>query len=99
SSTLVLLFLWGAGLTLLTGISWLSIVEWLGECAIKFFTSAVNKARGQDQELLEPELKESTDRDSLTERHQKPTFRDVPALEDNLIEGKAIEGYKEAEQD
>ncbi|MEZ8205119.1 DNA translocase FtsK 4TM domain-containing protein [Vibrio splendidus] len=98
-STLVLLFLWGAGLTLLTGISWLSIVEWLGECAIKFFTSAVNKARGQDQELLEPELKESTDRDSLTERHQKPTFRDVPALEDNLIEGKAIEGHKEAEQD
>ncbi|MFA0225007.1 DNA translocase FtsK 4TM domain-containing protein [Vibrio splendidus] len=98
-STLVLLFLWGAGLTLLTGISWLSIVEWLGECAIKFFTSAVNKARGQDQELLEPELKESTDRGSLTERHQKPTFRDVPALEDNLIEGKAIEGYKEAEQD
>ncbi|MCC5518380.1 DNA translocase FtsK [Vibrio splendidus] len=98
-STLVLLFLWGAGLTLLTGISWLSIVEWLGECAIKFFTSAVNKARGQDQELLEPELKESTDRDSLTERHRKPTFRDVPALEDNLIEGKAIEGYKEAEQD
>ncbi|MEZ8058457.1 DNA translocase FtsK 4TM domain-containing protein [Vibrio splendidus] len=98
-STLVLLFLWGAGLTLLTGISWLSIVEWLGECAIKFFTSAVNKARGQDQELLEPELKESTDRDSLTERHQKPTFRDVHALEDNLIEGKAIEGYKEAEQD
>ncbi|MEZ9681261.1 DNA translocase FtsK 4TM domain-containing protein [Vibrio splendidus] len=98
-STLVLLFLWGAGLTLLTGISWLSIVEWLGECAIKFFTSAVNKARGQDQELLEPELKESTDRDSLTERHQKPTFRDVPALEDDLIEGKAIEGYKEAEQD
>ncbi|MEZ8304783.1 DNA translocase FtsK 4TM domain-containing protein [Vibrio splendidus] len=98
-STLVLLFLWGAGLTLLTGISWLSIVERLGECAIKFFTSAVNKARGQDQELLEPELKESTDRDSLTERHQKPTFRDVPALEDNLIEGKAIEGYKEAEQD
>ena len=98
-STLVLLFLWGAGLTLLTGISWLSIVEWLGECAIKFFTSAVNKARGQDQELLEPELKESTDRDSLIERHQKPTFLDVPALEDNLIEGKAIEGYKEAEQD
>ncbi|WP_114633220.1 DNA translocase FtsK 4TM domain-containing protein [Vibrio splendidus] len=98
-STLVLLFLWGAGLTLLTGISWLSIVEWLGECAIKFFTSAVNKARGQDQELLEPELKESTDRDSLTERHQKPTFPDVHALEDNLIEGKAIEGYKEAEQD
>ncbi|UPR33909.1 DNA translocase FtsK 4TM domain-containing protein [Vibrio cyclitrophicus] len=85
-STLVLLFLWGAGFTLLTGISWLSIVEWLGECAIKFFTSAVNKARGQDQELLEPQLRESADRDLIKERHQQhqePTYRDVPAIEDN----------------
>ncbi|WP_246853987.1 DNA translocase FtsK 4TM domain-containing protein, partial [Vibrio crassostreae] len=82
-STLVLLFLWGAGFTLLTGISWLSIVEWLGECAIKFFTSAVNKARGQDQELLEPQLRESADRDLIEERHQEPSYRDVPALEDN----------------
>ncbi|MCY9862576.1 DNA translocase FtsK 4TM domain-containing protein [Vibrio coralliirubri] len=85
-STLVLLFLWGAGFTLLTGISWLSIVEWLGECAIKFFTSAVNKARGQDQELLEPQLRESADRDLIEERHQQhqePTYRDVPAIEDN----------------
>ncbi|WP_373958500.1 DNA translocase FtsK 4TM domain-containing protein [Vibrio gigantis] len=82
-STLVLLFLWGAGFTLLTGISWLSIVEWLGECAIKFFTFAVNKARGQDQELLEPQLRESADRDLIEERHQEPSSRDVPAIEDN----------------
>ncbi|WP_286297333.1 DNA translocase FtsK 4TM domain-containing protein [Vibrio apostichopi] len=84
-STLVLLFLWGAGFTLLTGISWLSIVEWLGECAIKLFTSAVNKARGEDQELLEPQLRESADRDLIEERqqHQEPTYRDVPAIEDN----------------
>ncbi|MFA0078497.1 DNA translocase FtsK 4TM domain-containing protein [Vibrio artabrorum] len=60
-STLVLLFLWGAGFTLLTGISWLSIVDWLGECAIQLFTSVVNKIRRQDQELIEPELKESAD--------------------------------------
>ncbi|KAA8670168.1 DNA translocase FtsK [Vibrio gigantis] len=85
-STLVLLFLWGAGFTLLTGISWLSIVEWLGECAIKLFTSAVNKARGEDQELLEPQLRESADRDLIEERHkqyQEPIYRDVPAIEDN----------------
>ncbi|CAK1768451.1 DNA translocase FtsK [Vibrio crassostreae] len=82
-STLVLLFLWGAGFTLLTGISWLSIVEWLGERAIKLFTSVVNKARGQDQELLEPQLRESADRDLIEERHQEPTYRDVPAIEDN----------------
>ena len=85
-STLVLLFLWGAGFTLLTGISWLSIVESLGECAIKLFTSAVNRARGEDQELLEPQLRESADRDLIEERHQQhpePTYRDVPAIEDN----------------
>ncbi|WP_373950489.1 DNA translocase FtsK 4TM domain-containing protein [Vibrio pomeroyi] len=82
-STLVLLFLWGAGFTLLTGISWLSIVEWLGERAIKLFTSFVNKARGQDQELLEPQLRESADRDLIEERHQEPTYHDVPAIEDN----------------
>ncbi|MCC4775288.1 DNA translocase FtsK 4TM domain-containing protein [Vibrio cyclitrophicus] len=93
-STLVLLFLWGAGFTLLTGISWLSIVEWLGEGAIKFFTSAVNKVRGQDQELLEPELKESADRERLEDRHKQPNYRDLPAIEDN-----AEEQSKEAEQD
>ncbi|MEZ8501534.1 DNA translocase FtsK 4TM domain-containing protein [Vibrio splendidus] len=85
-STLVLLFLWGAGFTLLTGISWLSIVEWLGECAIKLFTSAVNRARSEDQELLEPQLRESADRALIEERHQQhqePTYRDVPAIEDN----------------
>ena len=75
-STLVLLFLWGAGFTLLTGISWLRIVEWLGEGAIKLFTSAVNKARGQDQELLEPELKESADRDPLQESRQQPIYNE-----------------------
>lgn len=80
-STLVLLFLWGAGFTLLTGISWLRIVEWLGEGAIKLFTSAVNKARGQDQELLEPELKESADQDLLQEQHQQLTYRDDDAEE------------------
>ncbi|TKE99686.1 DNA translocase FtsK [Vibrio kanaloae] len=81
-STLVLLFLWGAGFTLLTGISWLSIVEWLGEGALKLFTSAVNRARGQDQELLEPELKESADRDRFETRHQEPTYRDISFTED-----------------
>ncbi|WP_299686508.1 DNA translocase FtsK 4TM domain-containing protein [uncultured Vibrio sp.] len=82
-STLVLLFLWGAGFTLFTGISWLSIVEWLGEGAIKLFTSAVNKARGQDQELFEPELKVSADRDLLEEARHQLTNDDVSALERN----------------
>lgn len=55
-STLVFLFLWGAGFTLLTGISWLSIVDWLGEGAIRLFTSLINKIRGREDETLEAEL-------------------------------------------
>lgn len=55
-TTLVLLFLWGAGFTLLTGISWLSIVEWLGEKTIALLTALVNKVRGHNDEVIEAEL-------------------------------------------
>ncbi|MBA5761752.1 DNA translocase FtsK 4TM domain-containing protein [Vibrio sp. 404] len=60
-STLVLLFLWGAGLTLLTGISWLTIVDSLGELAIRGFTRVVNLIRGERDEVIEAELKEVED--------------------------------------
>ncbi|MFM2609802.1 DNA translocase FtsK 4TM domain-containing protein [Vibrio chagasii] len=90
-STLVLLFLWGAGFTLLTGISWLRIVEWLGEGAIKLFTSTVNKVRGQDQELLEPELKESADRDPQQELRQQPTYRDDEVKEQYADQEEALD--------
>lgn len=53
-TTLVFLFLWGAGFTLLTGISWLRVVEWLGEKAISGLTSLVNRARGEKDELIQP---------------------------------------------
>ncbi|WP_260259260.1 DNA translocase FtsK [Vibrio intestinalis] len=55
-TTLVLLFLWGAGLTLLTGVSWLTIVDWLGATAIKAVTALFNRIRGEQDEMLEPEL-------------------------------------------
>lgn len=55
-TTLVLLFLWGAGLTLLTGISWLTIVDWLGETAISGVTKLINRFRGEREEILEPQL-------------------------------------------
>ncbi|CAH7242405.1 cell division DNA translocase FtsK [Vibrio chagasii] len=90
-STLVLLFLWGAGFTLLTGISWLRIVEWLGEGAIKLFTSTVNKARGQDQELLEPELKESADRAPQQDLRQQPTYRDDEVKEQYAEQEEALD--------
>lgn len=55
-TTLVLLFLWGAGFTLLTGISWLSIVERLGDASIAAFHWLLNRIRGQKDELVEPQL-------------------------------------------
>ncbi|CAE6915151.1 COG1674 DNA segregation ATPase FtsK SpoIIIE and related proteins [Vibrio sp. B1FIG11] len=57
-TTLVLLFLWGAGFTLFTGISWLKIVEWLGDRALGAVAAVTNKARGTEQETLEPQLDE-----------------------------------------
>ncbi len=62
-TTLVLLFMWGAGFTLLTGISWLSIVDSLGEFGIACFTFVVNKIRGERDEVMEAQLKEVGDLD------------------------------------
>ncbi|WGY46543.1 MULTISPECIES: DNA translocase FtsK [unclassified Vibrio] len=55
-TTLALLFLWGAGFTLLTGISWLSIVERLGEASIRGFNRLLNRMRGEKDELVSPQL-------------------------------------------
>ncbi|ELB2134183.1 DNA translocase FtsK 4TM domain-containing protein [Vibrio parahaemolyticus] len=57
-TTLVLLFLWGAGFTLFTGISWLNIVEWLGDRSLAVLAAIANKFRGSEQETLEPQLDE-----------------------------------------
>ncbi|MDE1513574.1 MAG: DNA translocase FtsK 4TM domain-containing protein [Vibrio sp.] len=55
-TTLVLLFSWGAGFTLLTGISWLRIVEWIGERSISAFIRVLSRLRGEKSERLIPEL-------------------------------------------
>ncbi len=55
-TTLALLFFWGAGFTLLTGISWLSIVERLGDMSIACLHWILNRIRGQKEEIVEPQL-------------------------------------------
>ncbi|MGR5237737.1 DNA translocase FtsK 4TM domain-containing protein [Vibrio alfacsensis] len=77
-TTLVLLFLWGAGFTLFTGISWLSIVEWLGDSALAIVGLIANKARGTEQETLEPQL------DSFAE-DKVPTKRAVDQGVDEVL--------------
>ncbi|USD61461.1 DNA translocase FtsK 4TM domain-containing protein [Vibrio sp. SCSIO 43140] len=66
-TTLVLLFLWGAGFTLLTGISWLRIVEWIGDSVLSLSAAIVNKVRGTKEEVYEPVLvdQEADDADEL----------------------------------
>ena len=51
-STLVFMLLWGAGFTLLTGISWLTIVENLGQWSLSLVQRLFNRARGEDRETL-----------------------------------------------
>ena len=55
-ATLALLFFWGAGFTLLTGISWLSIVERLGDSSIAGLHWVLNRMRGEKDEIIEPQL-------------------------------------------
>ncbi len=51
-ATLIFLFFWGAGFTLLTGISWLTIVELLGDIAIDAMQFVINRLRGEKSEQL-----------------------------------------------
>ncbi|EGA66458.1 cell division protein FtsK [Vibrio brasiliensis LMG 20546] len=79
-TTLVFLFLWGAGFTLLTGISWLSIVDWLGEKAIQLMTHLVNKVRGRQDEVLEAELNQyEQDPEPVIEKRQEQEPVVVPS--------------------
>lgn len=78
-TTLVFLFLWGAGFTLLTGISWLSIVEWLGNSAIDMVSWILNRFRGTEKEVLEPELSHlSSDSPSFNEREEETPEQNLP---------------------
>ncbi|OEF26999.1 DNA translocase FtsK [Vibrio rumoiensis] len=51
-STLVFMFLWGAGFTLLTGISWLTIVENIGQAALRVIQRLFNRTRQSDNVTL-----------------------------------------------
>lgn len=54
-STLMMLCLWAAGFTLFTGISWLTIVDRLGEGLLNSFTAVLNKIRGDQSRTFDHE--------------------------------------------
>ncbi|EJG1817402.1 DNA translocase FtsK 4TM domain-containing protein [Vibrio parahaemolyticus] len=78
-TTLVLLFLWGAGFTLFTGISWLNIVEWLGDRSLAVLAAIANKFRGSEQETLEPQLDEFVE-DKVSTKHVEDDQQDDEML-------------------
>ncbi|ENQ8080887.1 DNA translocase FtsK 4TM domain-containing protein, partial [Vibrio parahaemolyticus] len=78
-TTLVLLFLWGAGFTLFTGISWLNIVEWLGDRSLAVLAAIANKFRGSEQETLEPQLDEFVE-DKVSTKHVEDDLQDDETL-------------------
>ncbi|EOD79218.1 Cell division protein FtsK [Grimontia indica] len=51
-TTLVFMFVWAAGFTLFTGISWLTIVDTLGEKTLSAITWLVNRARGDKPQMI-----------------------------------------------
>ena len=53
-TTLVLMFFWAVGFTLFTGISWLTIVDTLGETTLGTLAWLLNKVRSDKSETLTP---------------------------------------------
>ncbi len=92
-TTLMLLFLWGAGFTLLTGISWLTIVEKLGDWAITRTTNLLNKLRGQRDEHLSPQPYDADRVDDQTEDWQaEPGYSadSDPLLDEPKVESRPM---------
>lgn len=76
-STLIFLFFWGAGFTLLSGISWLTIVEFIGDSVIESAQFFVNKLRGEaNQQVIQAKTHIPDDLvdEELTESSQTPSF-------------------------
>lgn len=102
-TTLVLLFLWGAGFTLLTGISWLSIVEWLGNSFISFCAWVINLVRGSKEEhikptLQDPELKDPDQQESISPSLDMESPYQAPAddIEPNFSQLDDDDGHVES---
>ncbi|WP_075181205.1 DNA translocase FtsK 4TM domain-containing protein [Pantoea sp. 1.19] len=76
SGTLVLLCVWGAGLTLYTGWSWLTIAEKLGAAVMGILTFASNRSRREAHWNEEPEAYDEA-------RAAESTAQRTPLTEDD----------------
>lgn len=85
-ATLILLCVWGAGLTLFTGWSWLTIAEKIGAGVLGCLTFMSNRSR-RDEDYREENDREEDERDVLNLRHDETSGEAVaqPRDDDDVL--------------
>ena len=81
-ATLILLCVWGAGLTLFTGWSWLTIAEKIGAGVLGCLTFMSNRSR-RDEDYREEHDREEDERDALNLRHDEASGEAVTQQRDD----------------
>lgn len=81
-ATLILLCVWGAGLTLFTGWSWLTIAEKIGAGVLGCLTFMSNRSR-RDEDYREEHDREEDERDVLNLRHDEASGEAITQQRDD----------------
>ncbi|WP_443111778.1 DNA translocase FtsK 4TM domain-containing protein [Aliivibrio sp. S3MY1] len=91
-STLIFMFLWGAGLTLFTGVSWLTIVDNLGFMALEGVRMIVNKMRKTEDETYEVES-ENDYKQEVTNTTLSHSFTSAPSIS-SAVENTDVDPFE-----
>ncbi|KML66359.1 DNA translocase FtsK 4TM domain-containing protein [Pectobacterium peruviense] len=81
-ATLILLCVWGAGLTLFTGWSWLTIAEKIGAGVLGCLTFMSNRSR-RDEEYREENEREDDEHNALNIQHDEVSGEPIPQQRDD----------------
>ncbi|MDG0802058.1 DNA translocase FtsK 4TM domain-containing protein [Pectobacterium polaris] len=81
-ATLILLCVWGAGLTLFTGWSWLTIAEKIGAGVLGCLTFMSNRSR-RDEDYREENDREEDELDVLNLRHDEASGEEITQQRDD----------------
>ncbi|MCG2835840.1 DNA translocase FtsK 4TM domain-containing protein [Photobacterium sp. WH77] len=83
-TTLVLMFLWAVGFTLLTGISWLRVVDGIGETTLGMLGWLLNRVRGEKPQTLTPFAADIPD-ESQTAYAARLTHKDETDIDEDDV--------------
>ena len=103
-TTLVFIFLWAAGFTLFSGISWLTVVDIIGEKILMALTKGVNYIRGEQSHTYGVQQNEHVhvstfDNDPLMSLPKRPQINAGSSLEpkNNIDISKLNSGFERKE--